>query len=248
MSFLYKPVVNILRKANVYDRRIANYSSTICSLLDKAYAEPILDIGTGAGHIANMLCMQGFTFVVGLDIDRNSVKSNKVRLFHPVLADAHHMPFRDGVFGVTLSISCIEHLDSPLACINEIGRISKQLGVCIIQLPNLQWLVEPHTKFPFLYFLPRSFSSLIKKSTRYSALNLDVTLKKVLSWFSDSDFVNIRRIKTHHVLRISRLLPWPLGWFLIFLKLPHNAKMENPVLNRNHCARKMSHVKHKYFF
>jgi len=218
-SFLYDFIVSVLRKMNTYDKRNLSYSSTISSLLNDADNEPILDIGVGTGCLANMLCKEKQRLIVGLDINKNILKSNKLRSFHPVVADAHHMPFQDEVFAVTLFISCAEHLNHPLACINEISRITKQNGLCITQLPNLQWLMEPHTKFPLLYFMPRKLSSAIKKSTRYDSLNLNVTRKKVLSWFNHSDFANICRGDIYHGLRIFRLIPWPLGWFLIFRKI-----------------------------
>ncbi len=219
LSFLYNFVVSVLRKINTYDKRNLNYSSTISSLLNDADSEPILDIGVGTGCITNMLCKEKQRFIVGIDIDRNILKLNKLRLFHPVVADAHRMPFQDQVFAATLFISCVEHLDHPPACINEISRITKQKGLCITQLPNLQWIMEPHTKFPLLYFMPRKLSSTIKKSTQYDSLNLYATRKKVLSWFNHSGFANVSRRNVYHILRIFRLFPWPLGWFLIFCKI-----------------------------
>jgi len=219
MSLLYKPIVSILQRANVYEKRELDYASTIISLLNNIQMEPILDVGTGGGHIADLLSRHGCNFVVGLDLDKDWIKSNKARLSHFILADAHQMPFRNKVFSVTLSISCIEHLHSPLTSINEIGRITKQRGVCIVQLPNIQWIIEPHTKFPLLYLLPKKLSSLIRKSTQYTTLNLDTTLKKVLSWFDRIGFVNTRRIKIHHVSKVLRLFSFPCGWFLLFLKV-----------------------------
>jgi len=218
MSFLYNFAVFVLRKINIYDKRNLSYSSIISSLLTDGENETILDIGAGTGYIANMLCKKKKRFIVGLDINQKFFKPNEIRLFHPVVADAYHMPFKNEAFRATLFISCVEHLDKPLACIKEINRITKANGLCITQLPNLQWLMEPHTKFPFLYFMPRRLSSFIKKSSMYDSLNLNVTLKKVLLWFNHLGFANIFRRKIYHDLQIFRLLPWPLGWFLVFRK------------------------------
>jgi len=182
----------------------------------------ILDIGTGAGIIANSLCKEKKVFLVGLDIDRRVFHKNGAQLFYPIIADAHHLPFKNEVFDVILFISCIEHLDHPLTAINEISRITKQNGFCITQLPNLQWLMEPHTKFPLLYFVPRGFSSIILKSSGYVSVNLKVTLKNVISWFTKAGFTNTQRIKVYHNLKIFKPLPWPLGWFLIFHKKERN--------------------------
>jgi len=218
MSFLYHFVVSVLRKMNIYNKRNLNYSSVISSLINDGKKETILDIGTGTGQIANTLCKKEKGFIVGSDIDRRVFKHNRPRLFHSIVADAHHMPFKNEAFDTTLFISCIEHLDHPSTAIGEISRITKQNGICITQLPNLQWIMEPHTKFPFLYLMPYKLSSIIKKSSGYNSLNLNVTLSKVLSWFTHSDFVNTHRKPIYHNLQIFKLLPWPPGWFLVFHK------------------------------
>ena len=218
MSFLYNFVVSALRKMNIYEKRNLDYSSVISSLLDNDYNKTILDVGVGSGHIANNLSKKTQSFIVGLDIDKNILKSNRLRLFHSIVADAHHMPFKSETFDAILLVSCAEHLDNPLECITEISRITKQNGLCITQLPNLQWVMEPHTKFPFLYIMPHRFSSIIRRSSGYNSLNLDVTLKKVISWFVRSGFANTKRRSIYHNLQILKLLPWPLGWFLVFRK------------------------------
>lgn len=199
--------------------RKIGYSSTISSLInDDKGNETILDIGVGSGDVVNMLCRKKERFIVGLDVNKRILKSNKLRLFHPIVADAHHMPFQDEVFDATLLISCVEHLAQPQTCVKEVSRITREEGLCITQLPNLQWLMEPHTKFPFLYFMPRRLSSIIRKSSGYDSLNLNVTLKKVLSFFDGCGFANICRKNIYH-LRIFAFFSWPPGWFLVFRRI-----------------------------
>jgi len=218
MSLLYNLIVSILRRINIYDKRNLSYSSVISSLINDSKKETILDIGTGTGQIANTLCKKGRGFIVALDVDRRVFKHSGPRLLHSIIADAHYMPFKNEAFDKILCISCIEHLDDPLRAAGEISRITKKNGICITQLPNLQWIMEPHTKFPLLYFMPRRLSSIIRKSSGYNSLSLNVTLRKVLSWFAYSGFVNTYRKPIYHDLQIFKLLPWPLGWFLIFHK------------------------------
>jgi ubiquinone/menaquinone biosynthesis C-methylase UbiE len=216
---LYDLIVSFLQKMKIYDMREIGYSSIISSLIsDDDGNETILDVGVGSGYIANRLCPKKEKFIVGLDVNKKILKSNKLRLFHPVAADAHHMPFQDEVFDVTLLISCVEHLAQPQTCIKEVSRITRQKGLCITQLPNLQWLMEPHTKFPFLYFMPRPLSLVIKKSSGYDSLNLNVTLKKVLSFFDNFGFANISRRDIRH-FKIFIFSFWPLGWFLVFRRI-----------------------------
>jgi SAM-dependent methyltransferase len=54
-----------------------------------------------------------------------------------VLASAEALPFRGGSFD---SVGCgetLEHLRSPQACIEEIGRVLKDDGVAVVTTPNL---------------------------------------------------------------------------------------------------------------
>jgi hypothetical protein len=88
-----------------------------------------------------------------------------------------------------------------------------------VQLPNLQWPIEPHTKFPLLGFMPNPISSVVKKSTFYNSLCLDTSFKKVLMWFTGAGFTNTTRQKIYHGFHFFRLFPWPLGWFLVFEKI-----------------------------
>jgi len=233
-SLIYKLIVSLLRKIGTYDKRNVSYSTIVSSSINDGGNKTFLDIGVGTGQISNMLCQNKERFIAGLDICRHILKSNRRRLFHPVVADAHHMPFRNEIFDVTLFISCVEHLAQPSGCIKEISRITKQNGICITQLPNLQWLMEPHTKFPLLYFLPQRFSSVIKKSSGYESINLRITLKKVLSWFDTFGFTNIDRRNIHH-FQIFRFPWWPLGWFLTFRKTARADRITpilTPTVNR----------------
>ena len=126
MSFLYNLIVSVLRKINVYDKRNLSYSLMISSLITDGQDKTILDIGTGTGYLANTLCKKKKGFIVGLDIDRRVFKFSRLRLFHPVIADAHHLPFKNEVFDAILFISCIEHLDHPLTAISEISRETQE--------------------------------------------------------------------------------------------------------------------------
>lgn len=42
-----------------------------------------------------------------------------------VVADAHHLPFRDGVFAYTICSHILEHMDDPVQFVSELTRVSK---------------------------------------------------------------------------------------------------------------------------
>jgi SAM-dependent methyltransferase len=76
------------------------------------------------------------------------------------------------------SLSLLEHLGNPAKCVQELYRVLKQGGVAIIQLPNLQYLFEPHTKLPLVGFMPKWAQSRILRMMDYAYINFDVTVKK----------------------------------------------------------------------
>jgi SAM-dependent methyltransferase len=39
------------------------------------------------------------------------------------VCDAHHLPFKDGIFGAAVSFSTLEHLWNPFIAVNEIYRV-----------------------------------------------------------------------------------------------------------------------------
>jgi ubiquinone/menaquinone biosynthesis C-methylase UbiE len=229
MLSLYGFVVSILRKMNIYDKRNLSYSLMISSMLDESDSEIVLDIGAGRGSIASALGRGRQRVIIGLDVNKRALKSAESRVFQPIVADAHHMPFKDEAFDATLFVSCVEHLAYPSKCIQEISRITKQNGQCIAQLPNLQWVIEPHTKFPFLYFMPAPIASIVKRSCNYNSLDLDISLKKLISWFGDAGFGNVWRKGLYQNLHVFRILPWPLGWFLLFRRIGGARLYENSV-------------------
>ena len=89
---------------------------------------------------------------------------------------------------LVLSISLLEHLGNPAKCVQELYRILRQGGVAIIQIPNLQYLFEPHTKLPLLGFMPQRVQSRILRMMNYAYINFDVTVKNTLLMLQKSGF------------------------------------------------------------
>ena len=61
--------------------------------------------------------------------------------------------------------------------LKEMTRVIKQYGVIIIQIPNLDWLLEPHTKFPFLAYMPSILRKYALLFTNYEGLQMNCKLK-----------------------------------------------------------------------
>ena len=100
-----------------------------------------------------------------------------------ICADAHNLLFKDS--SLTFSLSLLEHLQNPSEHIKELYRVLKKGGKAIIQLPNLQYLFEPHSKWPLLWLLPESFQSRIFSLLNYPYVNMKVTIKSIYSEIAD---------------------------------------------------------------
>ncbi len=56
----------------------------------------------------------------------NTERGGNIVIDRPmVVADAHHLPFKDGVFAYTICSHILEHMDDPVQFASELTRISK---------------------------------------------------------------------------------------------------------------------------
>lgn len=107
----------------------------------------ILDVGCGAGFLANDLSAAGHR-VTGLD---NSEASLTVARAHDrtgrvkyIDGDAVRVPFRDRSFDVVCAMDFLEHVPSPRAVIEEASRVLRPGGLFFFHTFNrnlLSWLI-----------------------------------------------------------------------------------------------------------
>jgi hypothetical protein len=102
--------------------------------------------------------------------------------------------------------------------VQELYRVLKQGGAAIIQLPNLQYLFEPHTKWPLLGFMPKRIQSRILRMMDYLYINFDVTIKNALLMLQKSGFKLEKTVKVYH-LGIMKLLPLASAYIFITRKV-----------------------------
>ncbi|MDQ6794904.1 MAG: class I SAM-dependent methyltransferase [Chloroflexota bacterium] len=81
----------------------------------------LLDLGCGEGAYSKLLRSTGFEYV-GLDATGSTAD---------ILADAHHLPFRDGSIDAIAAISILEHLRAPAVALREVARVLRPGGVII---------------------------------------------------------------------------------------------------------------------
>lgn len=91
----------------------------------------IVDIGSGSGWTSAMPHEQIF-FV---DLSKKNLAALKSESSGGVMADAHHLPFKDKSLGFLIASEIIEHLNEPEVAAKEIWRVLKPGGKAIVSTP-----------------------------------------------------------------------------------------------------------------
>lgn len=159
---VYRVGVTLANIRGIYEKRGLTYADYIATLVKvfKSFNSSrnltVLDIGASRGEISKLIANILGAEVIASDINLDSLKvlKNSKAPINPLLLDAHFLPFRDDILDVACLVSVLEHLTKPALCVQEVARVLRDKGLCIIQLPNLQWFIEPHTKYPILYLMP----------------------------------------------------------------------------------------------
>lgn len=95
-------------------------------------AGPVLDVGTGPGHVAVEIGRQREGLVVvGLDLAAHMAKRARQQASRAGLrgqdlwpqADGHRLPFPDDSFQMVISSFALHHWEDPLRVLNEIARV-----------------------------------------------------------------------------------------------------------------------------
>ena len=121
--------------------RVKKTFAMICS--DKI-GEKILDIGCNWGHVSILLWEKGYD-VMGRDIFKAKIeiakdlkkelgiKSDRLQFRQ---MDFLKSDFEDDLFDCVLFLETIEHVESPVAFLNECRRVLKPGGYLLISTPN----------------------------------------------------------------------------------------------------------------
>jgi SAM-dependent methyltransferase len=115
---------------------------------------PLEHISNSLGEEYENILREGKEFVLHIGAGATKARhSNCVELEHKifrhtdVVADAHFLPFRDGVFDRVFAFNVFEHLRDPRAAAREIYRVLKPGGSVAIHTAFLQALHEKPAHF-----------------------------------------------------------------------------------------------------
>jgi len=95
----------------------------------------ILDLGTADGLMLDIVCESTRpSLAVGIDLSWELLQSNQ-RTVPVLMADAERLPFNASSFDAVIATAIIEHVPHPGRFVDEIRRVLKPDGVCIITTP-----------------------------------------------------------------------------------------------------------------
>lgn len=106
-------------------------------VLEKDYNQHALEIVARGCFSLNVGCGGGRfeTRCLGdINIDIAKPRQKPCKPF--IQCDAHHLPFKDGVFVEVTMFDVLEHLDSPVITLKEVKRVLAKNGFLILGTPN----------------------------------------------------------------------------------------------------------------
>lgn len=152
--------------------------------------------------------------VLAIDIDEKVVREIKEESnIMSIVADAHLLPLRSDSADLILSMSLIEHLEHPEEHIKESSRVLKCGSIFFIQIPNLKYIIEPHTCFPLLGLMPKSLKMKIIQFIGYY-INFDVTLNYLLNILKSTQFKYLGLRYLYHN-RLMKLFKYPPSYIIV---------------------------------
>jgi ubiquinone/menaquinone biosynthesis C-methylase UbiE len=111
----------------------------VLDLLQPVRGERILDAGSGTGIFTREFLVRGAD-VVGLDISWAMLrwaKAKKEAIYHrEVTADMALLPFADGVFDKTVSVTALEFIEDEKKAVAELFRVTKSGGSVVVATLN----------------------------------------------------------------------------------------------------------------
>ncbi len=118
---------------------LATERELILDMLRPRKGELILDAGSGTGIFTSAFLAKGAD-VVGLDISfamlRQAAEKNTTLAGWGVAADMTNLPFCDGAFDKTVSITALEFIADARRAVGELFRVTNQGGIVVVATLN----------------------------------------------------------------------------------------------------------------
>jgi len=114
----------------------------------------VCDLGEAAGKYKDIICRSADSYL-SFDLDGADVMSGDI---NPIL------PWDDATFDTVISVEIIEHLAEPGFFIDQIRRILKSGGICILTAPFLLSRHAQGSRSDYLRFTPDGLAILMQRS------------------------------------------------------------------------------------
>lgn len=145
----------------------------------------VLDAGCGKGQYAHLLGDW-----VGIDY---SIEGLKAARGDRVLADAEHLPFKDGCFDTVFASELLEHVVDDVKTVEEMKRLLRPDGILIVSTPNSvvrkeywsQWVPSESDRRKYT---PDSFVKTLGKNVTFHNYRRGCAIEEV--WLVASIIVN----------------------------------------------------------
>lgn len=210
--------VTLANKIGAVTARNLKYSEYILEHIGKSSV--VLDVGCGVGPFS-VTCAKKGVQVVSMDFDSEVLRYvPKIEGINRICCNAQNLPIKPESVDLVLAISILEHLKNPELALGEFQQVLRARGLLIIQMPNIGYFIEPHTKFPLIFLLPSFIKDKINLQTFvYYYINFSLSIKRLLRLLLPL-FV-VKEIKPYyHRLKTP---PWPPSWIILAQKkLPNN--------------------------
>ena len=122
---------------SLYDLHTRIRSPLILGMLDLQSGDKVLDLGSGTGYFAEIMCTQASsTFCLDIAL-RNllSIKQRENKNLFLIYSDAEHLPFSDTSFNKVLCSEVLEHVEGDREALKEITRMLQPGGTLVITVP-----------------------------------------------------------------------------------------------------------------
>lgn len=192
----------------------------INDLLAPGPRDRILDVGCGTGIFTEQYVRMGAR-VTGVDLSfemlRHGVRKPGLKAILPAVADMRKLPFPDGAFSKTVSITALEFVADAHAAVRELVRVTRKGGRLVIATLNRlsPWADrriqnskdDPASVFHHVCFRsPRELSRLVEQEGE---------IRTAVHFAKDASLQEAKTVEEHELARASETGAFVIGaWTL----------------------------------
>jgi ubiquinone/menaquinone biosynthesis C-methylase UbiE len=143
----------------------------------------ILEVGAGTGRHVTYLAKYGF-HVVGVDISigmaryaLSKCKDWSLNNVDIIVADAHHLPFREGCFDSSFCSRSIKFFDKPVYALSEMKRVTKKRGIILLSFETTNGSITKYYLKRIMWRILTSFGVVRYEDKFFMKIKLEPLLK-----------------------------------------------------------------------